>query len=89
MLTEEEAKTKWCPMARVPAFTVDGSIVGSFNDPQEQQSGAARCLGSGCMMWRPALAWTPPGARESGGGYCGLAGRPDASALRGLPNVSE
>ena len=61
-MTEAEAKTKWCPMARVPF--VDGQedrdgypvtlAVASVNrkrgnnGPEEN----VNCLASGCMMWR-------------------------------------
>lgn len=47
-MTEDEAKTKWCPMAR---DTVEG--MGSFN---RKGTGKAvettLCLGSACMAWR-------------------------------------
>jgi len=52
-MTEDEAKEKWCPMARVTLLS-DSKLVGSANraglggrsieeDP--------KCLGSECMMW--------------------------------------
>jgi len=63
MMTEEEAKTKWCPQARVAAVEGDG--------PNRRYDGApirgSLCLASGCMMWRKDSQST---------GYCGLAGRP-------------
>lgn len=40
-MTEQEAKTKWCPMVRIDAIVVGDEI---------HRRGA--CIGSGCMMWR-------------------------------------
>ena len=76
-MTLEEAKKKWCPMARVVEVNADeGALYGPFNryhtsvsshlaSPDCQQ---ARCLADDCMMWR----WTLLPVK----GYCGLAGRP-------------
>ena len=52
-MTEDKAKTKWCPMARVGL--VDGMSVNRH--PAEWQHKTivyddTRCLGSGVMMWR-------------------------------------
>ena len=67
-MTEEEAKTKWCPMAR-QMFNYGGT----FN---REVDGAAptdcRCLASGCMMWRWD-GWASD--RRPTDGRCGLAGR--------------
>jgi hypothetical protein len=60
MYTEEEAKTKWCPMVRVREDT-----------PDEEMREAIRCEASQCMMWR----WFENGTRYSIG-HCGLAGKP-------------
>ena len=40
-MTEEQAKTKWCPMVRTPALVVGDDI---------HRHGT--CIGSDCMMWR-------------------------------------
>jgi hypothetical protein len=47
-MTEEEARTKWCPMSRVSLTKgevgynrVDGGIPSEY----------ATCIGSDCMMW--------------------------------------
>lgn len=47
-LTEQEAKSKWCPMVRHPVFP-DGVSGGN-----SAQTGFAYCSGSACMMWRDA-----------------------------------
>lgn len=60
-MTEDEAKTKWCPFARTSDD--DGS---TFNRRWDGKvSEAAACLGSGCMAWRwlqkpmRQASWTP------------------------------
>ena len=64
-MTEEEAKTKWCPFARsIPARRAkDGSIehdggVPAFNRYNTDEKGvttlpgSGMCIGSACMAWR-------------------------------------
>jgi hypothetical protein len=72
-MTEEDAKTKWCPYAN-----------GGARTPTSYGVAICGCMGAVCMMWR----WktTPDSAsypRASTGapivsttdGYCGLAGK--------------
>jgi len=67
-MTEQEAKTKWCPMA----YTNRGE---EMRPPE-----SVRCITSECMMWR----WNVRGAWVNGvyddnypvEGYCGLGGEP-------------
>ena len=73
-MTEEEAKTKWCPMVR--SFAENDSGVCATN--QDDADGItddgttdierALCKGSQCMMWRQ---------NSTINGYCGLAGKPE------------
>lgn len=63
-MTEDEAKTKWCPFARVAAsapgkpLTVPGgqSVFNRIETdvPEEvtRYPGAAKCIASACMAWR-------------------------------------
>jgi hypothetical protein len=74
MYTEEEIKTKWCPMIR--ESDMDGSS-GSWNRPHLISADGkpvnhTGCLASGCMMWR-WLDWTTSEGKKQG--YCGLAGK--------------
>jgi len=59
-MTEDDAKTKWCPWARAPLHGGVGHI--AINRPERCDS---RCIASGCMAWR----WT-----GQSHGYCGNAG---------------
>lgn len=71
-MTEDEAKTKWCPMARAWAEGNDGHAA-SIN--RQYQRGKpdidCYCIASDCMMWRSLDGVTVHG-------YCGLAGKPQA-----------
>jgi hypothetical protein len=75
-MTEEEARTKWCPFARVCTDT----HAGSFNryTQGEAEGGPSNCIASACMAWRTYVTERAddgtPTARE---GYCGLAGAPN------------
>ena len=66
-MTEEEAKTKWCPMARAATHfgpnTISANNVGGP---------ITRCIGSECMMWRHIIGDIMDETRH---GYCGLAGK--------------
>lgn len=79
--TEEEAKTRWCPLARQNEFSRQGD----------------QCMASHCMAWRWArklnpdwkpdhtMSYPPRDTRndppmyivDTTRGYCGLAGRGD------------
>lgn len=64
MMTEEEAKTKWCPFARVSMRDAEGRTTRPRNRVVElNKQGAvahefssnlvgARCIASACMAWR-------------------------------------
>lgn len=75
-MTEDEAKTKWCPMVRVASGPyVPGTYSVGMLDNQE-----AKCIGSACMMWRylnPDVGVTKQtDGTGNAHGYCGLAGKP-------------
>lgn len=78
LLTEEEAKKRWCPHARVNAGP--GFNRNSGGEP----SRSALCIASECMAWRfYGAGWR---TSETVGnysvehvelGYCGLSGSPE------------
>jgi hypothetical protein len=88
MLTEAQAKEKWCPFARV-AEPWRWANSGEPQHPASVNRGSdalleagnlgTRCLGSGCMAWRSTALIVPrdqavdDSAREPHG-FCGLAG---------------
>lgn len=66
-MTEDEAKTKWCPHVRV-----GDKAVNRYFDGFPSHS---YCIGSECMAWR----WIKPvytGDAKNKYGFCGLAGKP-------------
>lgn len=65
MLTEDQARTKWCPHVRElmdDAASANRDYKGGLGNI------AARCIASECMAWRRE--------NKPGRGYCGLAGKP-------------
>ena len=80
-MTEDQAKTKWCPFTRIYNRTATGTPTGS-----------AYCLASACMAWRRQTVFIDRATNEpavpgkaaigdlelwySNEGYCGLAGAP-------------
>lgn len=85
MLTEQEAKTKWCPMARVLVTSDDVNGTGNRTADMDgldcDNPKQARCIGSDCMMWRSidqdryrlAVNGETSKTWPSGSGFCGLA----------------
>lgn len=73
-MTETEAKTKWCPMARNddPPGSNRGWHTTSPERPYLPRE--CLCIASACMMWRNPEP--PESALHSLKGYCGLVGRP-------------
>lgn len=84
MLAEEQAREKWCPMARY----ADMSVGAANRWPQETPTPHAlnpvpcRCIASDCMMWRWELVRAGQsfvdGSKRGQRGWCGLAGKPEA-----------
>lgn len=84
LLTEEEAKTKWCPFARRMPYAEAAEAseidkIGINPDYVDEMRAMYPCIASACMAWRwvEELDKDAPGdeavfKRERG--YCGLAG---------------
>lgn len=57
-MTEDEAKTKWCPFVRTGLVSGSGGVAVNHSidgdDPEAPFSvhEQTRCIGSGCMAWR-------------------------------------
>lgn len=75
-MTEEEAKTKWCPMVKY-------DLGRAVNRDACYDNAGTHCIGAACMMWRwevrPHKATYPiteASAKASiGSGHCGVAGK--------------
>lgn len=56
VMTEEEARRKWCPFARWdPGVSDNGAATNRHGDggkPFITQTAAYRCIASSCMAWR-------------------------------------
>ena len=72
LLTEKQAREKWCPMARVIKSNGAAELVAGNQDSEFHALGS--CFASDCMMWR----WRPQLSGKEGfedKGWCGLAGK--------------
>lgn len=52
-MTEEEARTKWCPMANIAAIGSFGYNRNTVGDPAWRSF----CIASDCMRWPECLSW--------------------------------
>jgi hypothetical protein len=77
-MTEDEAKTKWCPFVRTPMKIRDNFYVANQVTIDGQTDGP-KCIGSACMAWRFRQVGEPTdgiNAPYTHHGFCGLAGKP-------------
>lgn len=71
-MTEEQARTKWCPFARYKSINGEG-INRWATDEVQLNPEPARCIASDCMAWWWIIA---PSRNIKGTGCCGLARTP-------------
>ena len=83
MITEEEAKTKWCPHVRhVAGDANQASNAAGYAGGRAHEEWNC-CIGSKCMAWRFVKYVVQPGVDNAGNwnvndvGYCGLSGKPE------------
>lgn len=70
-MTEDEAKTKWCPMVRY-SYAGNTGIANNERCNRGEEHGHVNCIGSACMMWRKSNPhWEK--CETIHNGYCGLA----------------
>jgi len=71
-MTEEEAKTKWCPMIRHAINDTDNNACNRA--AKDVNFISYTCITTNCMMWR----WTEDTYLDKLNhfGYCGLGGKP-------------
>jgi len=89
-MTEEEAKTKWCPHSRVVLYDKEreaakralssGHNRAAFTSSHDVSTDClnpefCRCIASECMAWRWEFIGSTAGYSNTEG-CCGLAGRP-------------
>lgn len=73
VLTEEVAKTKWCPLARMLSEVVFDEKLSTAACNRNKES-FPFCLGAACMAWRSVER--PMGEPS---GYCGAFGKPSGA----------
>jgi len=77
-MTEEEAKTKWCPFARSRSIEYGKSqnLMGyTTYMAYNHDVPTTTCIASECMAWRE-IHYDPKYEVKDRCGYCGLAGKP-------------
>lgn len=75
IVTEEEAKTKWCPESRTGMYAGSGGVAVNRHCADEVRD-ETRCIGSACMAWRFIYPSAPTALATPLKGYCGKAGEP-------------
>jgi len=76
-VTEEEAKTKWCPMTHKRVMVMyEPSQEPTAKRVFEEERSTALCIGSACMMFRFSGVKVTEGGDEHHHFFCGLAGNP-------------
>jgi hypothetical protein len=71
-MTEDEARTKWCPFVRAAIISVTANDIPPHNRASSSSNpdiNGINCIASDCMMWRLDDEWI---ASENEG-HCGLA----------------
>ena len=66
-MNEQEAKTKWCPFARI-----NNGIGSGYNRPSFPPT--ANCIGRECMAWKPLHEYDETSLTVIGG-YCSMMGQ--------------
>lgn len=77
-MTEDEAKTKWCPFGRYSSGASGHSGAGgSWNRSNNNDAPTTFCIGSACMAWRTNtdVLYKKDPDKYPLLGYCGLAGK--------------
>lgn len=72
-MTEEEAKTKWCPFVRIDNDS--GVTFNKWLAPDFPDAPHVCCIGKKCMAWR-GIHDVLVNNEWVATGFCGLAGRP-------------
>ena len=76
-MTEDEAKQKWCPHARIQTSwtSLHGGV--ALAGTNRWEKGSAKCIASECMAWRWCVTRVDDDDNDIHDyGYCGLGGKP-------------
>jgi len=69
-MTEEEARTKWCPQTRYVIDIPDTAYIG--NRFEGSANSECKCIASDCMMWVDASYMNDIRTKKIEDGHCGL-----------------
>jgi hypothetical protein len=78
-MTENEAKTKWCPWAGIMMTIVSTRFpLSATKEISKTLSEGNKCMASYCMVWRWIIYPTDCTGRPvpESSGYCGMGGKP-------------
>ena len=76
MTSEEVAKTKWCPLTSLFAYSLKGCATVNRRSDEDGDliPNDAKCLGSQCMAWRWEIYNGAEAVHQAGDcGFCGMA----------------
>ena len=72
ILTETQALTKWCPMARIWESNLEGEGEGYAAAAINRPDASMHCIAAKCMAWRTVYSDAAGEPR----GFCGAFGKP-------------
>lgn len=76
LISESEARTKWCPLVRIDA---NNRLHNTKTDGFQNSELMYHCIAADCMGWRSFHLSHLKGtdSAQQTHGYCGFAGRPE------------
>lgn len=63
-MTEDEAKTKWCPFVRMAPLAANQAYPEHVNSTRDQVAAHGACIASACMAWRSKHEWLDNAQQE-------------------------
>lgn len=77
MMTEDQARNRWCPFVRITLETEHWKAMNNREQPLTGNGIRTNCIASNCMAWQWERTLVggndKDGFEYENGGYCGLA----------------
>jgi len=83
-MTEDEGRTKWCPMVRYASIRGRGINRWVAEDDKQLNPEPSRCIASDCMMWQWSVS--PDDVRAQEIAHNKMAARQQMPTFRGKPH---